>query len=100
MKRGGNPAGLGTLKIDTLIHYALVFFIGMSVGAAITYFGFEGSFTDYRKAENDGQKLEVMGYLKVLENDKMNDLEVRDNLKSMMKNKVQYFKDMEQKGVQ
>ena len=100
MKGGGSAAGFGSFKIDTLIHYALVFFIGMAIGAAITYFGFEGSFSDYRKAEFEGQKLEIMSYQKVLQNDKMTDAEVRDNLRSMLKNKVQYFNDMEQKGVQ
>jgi hypothetical protein len=91
--RGG---GLGTLKIDTLIHYALVFFIGMALGAAITFFGFEGSFTDYRKAEFKGQKLEVTNYLRLLENEKLSDAEVRENLRSTLRNKVKYYNDMEQ----
>jgi len=93
-------AGLGSLKIDTLIHYALVFFIGMALGAAITFFGFEGSFADYRRAEFKGQKLEVTNYLRILENEKLSDAEVRENLRSTLRNKVQYFTDMEQKVVE
>lgn len=92
--------GLGAFRIDTLIHYALVFFIGMAVGAAITYLGFEGSFSDYRRAEFNGQKLEITSYLRVIENEKMTDPEVRENLKATMRNKVQYFTDMEQKVIE
>jgi hypothetical protein len=91
--------GLGAFRIDALIHYALVFFVGMAIGSAITYMGFEGSFSEYRKAEFNGQKLEVTGYLRIIENDKMTDPEVRENMKSMMRNKVQYFSDMEQKVI-
>ena len=98
--KGGGSTGLESLKIDTLIHYALVFFVGMAIGAAITYFGFEGSFSEYRRAEFNGQKLEVTSYLKVIENEKMTDVEVRENLRSMMRNKVQYFTDMEQQVIQ
>ena len=72
----------------------------MSIGAAITYLGFEGSFGDYRRAEFNGQKLEITGYLRILENDKITDPEVRENLRSTMRNKVQYFNDMESQVVE
>ena len=91
---------MGGLKIDALIHYALVFFVGMAMGAAITFFGFEGSFSDYRKAEFNGQKLEITNHLRVLENEKMTDAEVRENLRTTLRNKVQYFNDMEQRIVE
>ena len=100
MKDGRDGGFGGGLKIDKLIHYALVFFIGVGMGAAITFFGFEGSFSDYRKAEFNGQKLEIANYLRILENDKFSDQEVRENLKTTMKNKVQYFTDMDQRVVQ
>lgn len=91
--------GISSLKIDTLIHYALVFFIGMALGAAITFFGFEGSFSDYRKAEFKGQKLDITNYLRILENEKLTDADVRETLRSTLRNKVQYFNDMEQKVI-
>ena len=44
---------------------------------------------------SNGQKLEITSYLRVLENEKFTDPEVRENLRSTMRNKVQYFNDME-----
>ena len=95
MKEARGGGLVGGLKIDTLIHYALVFFIGMAMGAAVTFFGFEGSFSDYRKAEFKGQKLEINNYLRLLENEKLSAEEVRENLKSTLRNKVKYYNDME-----
>jgi|SRR3989338_1499815 len=100
MRDGRSEGMAGGFKVDTLIHYALVFFIGTAMGAAITFFGFEGSFEDYRRAEFNGQKLEIANYLRILENDKLSDAEVRETLKSTLKNKVQYFTDMEKNVVQ
>ena len=91
--------GAGKLKVDVFIHAALVFFMGMAIGAAVTYFGFEGSSSAYRKAEFKGQKLDIQRYMQILEDDKMTDTEVRETLRKTIRNKVQYFNDMEQKIV-